>query len=301
MRQTGRVARDVQEVEGVPSATPVAGPTIVRRQLGRRLRRLRDLAGTSVDEVVAHRQLGISRAKLFKIEAGRHPVKPQDVAVLCQHYRASHEETDALTALALATQGDSWWHVYGEDGAVPEWFSLYLDVEPAASTIRTYEAELIPGLLQIPEYAREVYRARNPDDAPGEIERRVKLRMERQAILTRTQPAPPRLHVVLNEAAVLREVGGPGVMAEQVDRLRAAAQRPNITIDVLPLKAGAHAAMESAFVILDFPEPDEDPSVVYIDTPSSAAYLQKTVDLHRYEAIFGYVAAQGIPILEYPR
>jgi len=297
MRQTVRVARDVQEVEGVPSPAPVAGPTLVRRQLGRRLRALRDGAGTSVDEVVAHRQLGLSRAKLFKMEAGKHPVRPQDVAVLCRHYGAPPEEADTLTALALATQGDSWWHRYGED-AVPEWFSLYLDVEPAAATIRTYEAELIPGLLQTPRYAHEVYRARNPDDAPGEIDQRVKLRMERQAILTRSDPAPPRLHVVLNEAVVLREVGGLDVMAEQIGRLRQAAARPNISIEVLPLKAGAHAAMESAFVILDFPDPSDDPSVVYIDTPSSAAYLQKPVDLDRYEAIFGYVRAQAVPIVE---
>jgi len=283
----------------VHAPAPVAGPTVVRRQLGIRLKALREATGASVDDVVAHRQLGISRAKLFKIEAGKHPVKPQDVAVLCGHYAAAPTETEALTALALATHGASWWHVYGDD-AVPEWFSLYLDVEPAAAVIRTYEAELIPGLLQTPEYAREVYRARNPADAAGELDRRVALRMERQAILTRVDPAPPpTLHVVLNEAAVLREVGGSDIMSDQIEGLRKAASRPNISIDVLPLKAGAHAAMESAFVILDFPDPGEDPSVVYIDTPSSAAYLQKPGDLARYEAIFGHVLSQAVPILEY--
>ena len=280
------------------AATPAAGPTVVRRQLGRQLRRLRSIAGQSVDGVVAHRQLGISRAKLFKMEAGKHPVKPQDVAVLCRHYQAAAEETETLTALALATQGDSWWHVYGEN-AVPEWFSLYLDVEPAATTIRTYESELIPGLLQTSGYAREIYRARNPDDEPDEIERRVALRIKRQTILTRSDPPAPRLHVVLNEAAVLREVGGPDIMAEQIDRLRRAARRPNLTIDVLPLKAGAHAAMESAFVILDFSEPDDDPSVVYTDTPSSAAYLQKPADLIRYETIFEHICTQTVSILEH--
>ncbi|MFY1633648.1 helix-turn-helix domain-containing protein [Solwaraspora sp. WMMB335] len=282
------------------ASAPVAGPTIVRRQLGRRLKRLR--AGVSVDEVVAHRQLGISRAKLFKMEAGRHPVKPQDVAALCRHYGASSKETETLTALALATQDDSWWHVYGVD-AVPEWFSLYLDVEPAAATIRTYEAELIPGLLQTPQYAREVYRARNPGshprEYPGDIEKRVAVRMERQAILTRVDPAPPELHVVLNEAAILRQVGGDAVMREQIARLREAAELPNVKVEVLPLAAGAHAAMETAFVILNFPEPDDDPAVVYIDTPSSAAYLQKQVDIDRYELIFGHVSNQSIPVLEY--
>ncbi|MEV4212532.1 DUF5753 domain-containing protein [Micromonospora sp. NPDC049662] len=290
------MAEHSQEVKSV-AASPVAGPTVFRRQLGRQLRRLR--GDVSVDAIVTNPLLGISRAKLFKMEAGKHPVKPQDVAVLCQHYQAAAGETEALTALALATQGDSWWHVYG-DASVPDWFSLYLDVEPAAAEIRTYEAELIPGLLQTLEYARAVYRARNPDADPAEIERRVALRMERQAILTRVDPAPPKLHVVLNEAVVLRQVGGSAIMNAQVARLREAARLPHISIDVLPLGAGAHAAMETAFVILTFANPSDDPSVVYIDTPSSAAYLQKQVDLDRYATIFEHVSKQSVSILEYP-
>ena len=123
------------------------GPTVVRRQLGRRLRQLRDVSGMSVDQVVAERHLGISRAKLFKLEAGKHAVKPQDIAVLCARYGVSAKVTSTLQALALATQDASWWHVYGED-AVPEWFSLYVELEPAAATIRKYEAGCVPGLLQ---------------------------------------------------------------------------------------------------------------------------------------------------------
>jgi hypothetical protein len=294
------VTRDNEKDNKMPVPTPVAGPTIVRRQLGRRLRSLRENAGTSVDEVVSHRNLGISRAKLFKIEAGKHPVKPQDVTVLCTHYQATTEVTEALPALALATHGNSWWHIYGDD-AVPEWFSLYLDVEPAATKIRTYEAELIPGLLQTPAYANAVYQARNPSSRQEEIKRRVSLRIERQTILTRAQPEPPLLQAVLNEAAVLRQVGGPDTMAEQIDYLRSAAERPNISINVLPLTVGSHAAMESAFVILRFPDPDQDPSVVYLDNPSSAVYLQKPADIHRYDTIFDQVLDQSIPILEYLR
>lgn len=284
----------------MPAHAPVARPTLVRRQIGRRLKYMREkIVKKSVDQVVANRRLGISRAKLFRLEAGNHPVKPNDVEALCRYYGADEEVIEALAALALATQDDNWWHVYGED-AVPEWFSLYLDVEPATRAIRTYEAELIPGLLQTPAYARAVYHARNPDDPIDEIDRRVALRMERQAILTRETPAPPpTLHVVLNEAAVLREVGGTAVMRDQIDRLRKAATKPNISVDILPLKAGAHAAMESAFVILDFPDPREDPPVVYIDSPSSAAYLQKPDDLTRYGTIFDQVRRQAVPILEY--
>jgi hypothetical protein len=293
------VARDQHEEGMVPVPAPVAGPTVVRRQLGRHLKALREATGASVNEVASHLQLGISRAKLFKLEAGKHPVKPQDVAVLCGHYGATQEETETLTSLALATTGASWWHVYGED-AVLDGFALYLEIEPITDELSTYESELIPGLLQTPDYARAVYLARSPGDAPEEIERRVALRVQRQAILTRVKPTPPpTLHVVLNEAAVLRQVGGTDVMRHQIDRLRDAARRPNIDINILPLAEGAHAAMESAFVILDFSDPQEDPSVVYLDTPSSAAYLQKPHDVDRYRTIFAHVLKQSVPILEY--
>ncbi len=280
----------------MPASGPTVGPTVVRRQLGRRLRRLRDEAQVSVDTVVANRRLGISRAKLFKLEAGKHAVKPQDVTVLCAYYKASEAELDTLTALALATQGEGWWHVYGDD-AVPEWFSLYVDLEPAAAVIRKYEAELIPGLLQTPEYAWAIYRAAVADDSDAEIERRVAVRMERQAILDRAKP--PRLHVVLNEAAILREVGGADVMADQVAKLRKAAARPAVTIDVLPLGAGAHTAMSGPFTILDFPAPADDPSAVYLETASSAAYLQKPADLARYNAIFDQVRTKTTPLMEF--
>ncbi|MFI5957745.1 helix-turn-helix domain-containing protein [Cryptosporangium sp. NPDC051539] len=279
-----------------PVTTAAATPTVVRRQLGRRLRLLRDTAGVSVETVVSDPRLGISRAKLYKLEAGKHPAKPQDVAALCRHYRASNEELEALTTLALATQGTNWWHIFGAD-AVPEWFSLYVDLEPAAAWIRSYQPELVPGLLQTPEYAVEVYRARNPEDDGAELQRRVGVRMERQAILKR--PRPPVLHFVLNEAVILREVGGSDVMGAQTEKLREMAGRPSVTIDVLPLKAGAHAAMEGAFVILDFEDPQEDPSVVYLDSPSSAVYLQQPTELERYTTIFDHVRAATVPLQEY--
>lgn len=275
---------------------PVAGPTVVRRQLGRRLRRLRAQADVTVDEVVAHRRLGISRAKLFKLEAGKHPAKPQDVTVLCAHYGAAEEETATLTGLALASQEQSWWHVYGEN-AVPAWFSLYVDLEPAASAIRTYEAELIPGILQTRAYALAIYREADPDARPDEIERRVNVRMERQDILDRADP--PQLHAVLNEASLRRRVGGEEVMAGQLEWLRELARKPHVDIDYLPFDSGAHASMAGAFVILDFPNPEDDPSVVYIDTASAAAYLEKTAELKQYNAIFERVLPRARSILEY--
>lgn len=250
----------------------------------------------SVDEVTADRLLGISRAKLFRLEAGKNSVKPQDVAVLCARYGVRSEEVEALQTLAVETQNSSWWHVYGDD-AVPDWFSHYVDLEASASSIRTYEAEAVPGLLQTRDYAWAVYRTYLPDVDDTEIERRVEVRMRRQAIFDR--PKPPTLHVVLNEAVLLRTVGCAEVMRAQLAKLRRAAKRPEITIDVLPLRAGAHPAMNGSFARLDFPDPAEDPSVVYIESAISAAYLQKPAQLARHDAIFEQILTGTIPLQEY--
>lgn len=251
----------------------------------------------TVEEVASYRPLGISRAKLFRLEAGKHSVKPQDIAVLCAHYGiTARDEVETLQALALATQERSWWHIYGDD-AVPEWFSLYVELEPTASLIRKYEAEFIPGLLQTHDYARAVYRAYRPHAAAEEIERLIAVRMDRQKIFDRARGH--RLHAVVNEAVLLRTVGGDEVMAAQLASLRAAAERPGTTIDVLPLRAGAHAAMNGSFAILDFPDPREDPSMAYIETAISAAYLQKPAELERYTAIFTRILPSTIPLQEY--
>lgn len=273
------------------------GPTVVRRQLGRRLRQLRDAAGMSVEEVTSMRYLGISRAKLFRLEAGKHSVKPQDITVLCGRYGiTSVEEIETLQALALATQEQSWWHIYGK-GTVPEWFSLYVDLEPTASMHRQYEVELIPGLLQTRDYAWAVYRTARPDADFEEIERLVAVRMDRQQNFNRAHFN--QLHAVINEGALLRAVGGDRVMAAQLESLHEAAERPGITIDVLPLRAGAHAAMNGAFIRLDFPHPEEDPSMAYVETASSAAYLEKPTEIGRYDTIFTRISASTIPLQKY--
>jgi hypothetical protein len=186
--------------------------------------------------------------------------------------------------------------VYGDD-AVPEWFSLFVELEPAAATIQKYEAELVPGLLQTRDYARAIYRAFQPDAEEAEIERRIAVRMDRQTIVDRS--ASRRLHAVLNEAVLLRNVGGSEVMKAQLTKLREMAQRPQITIDILPLSAGAHAAMNGSFAILEFPRPEEDPSVAYVETASSAAYLQKPAELDRYSSLFKQILNSTTPLLEY--
>nr|WP_211241217.1 DUF5753 domain-containing protein [Pseudonocardia spinosispora] len=121
--------------------------------------------------------------------------------------------------------------------------------------------------------------------------------MARQTIFD--QPYPRQLHAVINEAALLRTVGSAEVMRAQLLKLRQAAERPEITIDVLPLNAGAHAAMNGSFTLLDFPDPSEDPSVVYVETAISAAYLQKAADIDRYATIFTQILPSATRLQEY--
>lgn len=150
---------------------PVTGPTVVRRQLGRRLRRLREQASRTEQEV--ERAKVCSRTTLWRIESGKAPVKMTTVRGLCWFYGAEPEVTDALTRLANGTDEHGWWESHGD--ALPDWFRLYVGLEAAASDIQTYDPELIHGLMQTPEYARAVFRAAEPAASVEAIERRVSL------------------------------------------------------------------------------------------------------------------------------
>jgi len=268
----------------------MAGPTVVRRQLGRTLKRIRTAAGISVDQVVAHRELGISRAKLYRLEAGEHPVKPQDIVVLCQFFGTSSDDIKRLTAMALATQNHS-------DAAIPEWFQLFRDLEPIASRIRTYEGDVIPGELQTEDYARAVYRATQPDNADQGIEHHVAIRLDRQDKLYNRKPAP-RLTTILNEAVLTRPVGGVTVIEAQREHLHELDQRGSVQIRVLPFEVGAHAAMTGAFRILDFDDPD-DPNIVYLEAQVGVRYLQKRAEYDEYERIWKLIHRQSVPLKEF--
>jgi hypothetical protein len=282
-------------MDGVTGGSPVttfAGPTVVRRQLGRALKRLRTAAGASIDQVVANPELGISRAKLYRLEAGEHPVKPQDITVLCQYLKAPKKEISRLTALALATQNHS-------DAAIPDWYEMYRDLEPIASVIRSYQVTALPGYLQTADYARAVIRAVLWHESDALIEHRVRLRLERQQRLFGANP-PPRVLNVLGEEVLTRPVGGVDVQQAQIDHLVQLARRRTVQIRVLPFSVGAHAAMASAFRILDCTDPD-DPNIVYLESHVGARYLQKPSDYADYEHMWKQIYAQSVPLKEFLR
>ncbi|OLE30657.1 MAG: hypothetical protein AUG44_00735 [Actinobacteria bacterium 13_1_20CM_3_71_11] len=272
---------------------PLQGPTVVRRQLGRRLRRLREVAGKTERDLEEANLL--SRAKLWRIETGRTPVKVPDVRALCWLYGVDERTTESLVALAIGTNAQGWQEDYGD--VLPWWFSLYLGLEASATHLYIYDAELVHGLLQTPAYVRAVHEASNPPGDEGAIEQLTKLRQERQRVLTDREP-PLRLTAVFGPGVLARPVGGADAMAEQVRRLQELNGLSHIEIRVLPWTVGAHAAMVSPFTILDFDDPD-DPAVVYLESQTGSRYLEKPEELAEYRRIFDLVHAKSIPIEEF--
>ena len=271
---------------------PVTGQRVVRRTLGRRLTRLRSAAGMSRREV-AEARLGISEPTLHRIETGKVPVTVANVRALCWLYGADESITNALAELALGTSHEEWWDA---SPVIPDWFKLYVGLEASASRICIYDGELVPGELQTIDYARALFHAEQPDDDEG-AERHVKLRIQRQRTLFARKPATTLL-AVLGEGVLKRQVGGPAVIAAQIEQLHKMADRGAVDVRVLPFSVGAHAAMAGAFRILDFDDRD-DPDVVYLESHVGALYLEEQHEVDEYRRIFELVSQSAIPLKEY--
>ncbi len=257
---------------------PDRGSAVGRMLLGIQLRRLREARGISRKE--AGHEIRGSESKISRLELGRVGFKERDVADLLTLYGVT-AEADRAPLLELSRQSTQpgWWNASVD--VLPNWFELYLGLETAATLIRTYEVQFIPGLLQTEDYARTVI---TQSDGPGavsvkDVERRVDMRMSRQRILDR--PDPPRLWAVLDEAALRRPIGQPAVMRAQLERLIAVSKRPNIIVQVMPFAFGGHVAEGGAFSILRFAEPDLS-DVVYSEYLTNALYLDKPSDVYRY-------------------
>jgi DNA-binding XRE family transcriptional regulator len=264
------------------------GPTVRRMLVGSRLRRLRVEAGLTREE--AGEAIRASEWKIHRLENGQVGFKERDVVDLLRLYGVTDPgEVAAVVGMALEANDPGWWHQYGD--VLPQWFRAYVDLEQAATIIRTYEGQFVPGLLQTDDYARSVM-IRGPEEGVEDVEQRVALRVARQAVLTR--PDPPRLWAVVDEAALRRPVGSPEVMRAQLERLIEATKLPNVTLQVLPFAAGAHPAMVGAFSILRFTEEDL-PDVVYLEHLTGAIYLDKREDVRQYLHVMETVAVRGEP------
>jgi transcriptional regulator with XRE-family HTH domain len=254
-----------------------AGPTVRRILVGAQLRRLREDRGITRDD--AGYVIRASGSKISRLELGRVSFKERDIADLLTFYGVEDtEQREALLELARDANTPGWWHDY--DDVLASWFQTYVGLEEAASLIRTYEVQFVPGLLQTEDYARSVIVSGRPELRAEEVERRVGLRMERQKVLSR-KSHPVQLWVVVDEALLRRPIGGTKVMRGQIQRLLELSEKPNITIQIMPFRFGGHAAEGGAFSILRFPEPDL-PDVVYVEQLVSALYLDKREHVDRY-------------------
>lgn len=257
-----------------------SSPTVSRLQLGRELRRLREAAGVSRERAAA--ELECSTSKMSKIETGKATIRAAEVRVLLERYGV--EDRDAVLRLARDARRRSSYRV-------PDWAKTYLGLEAEAAELRIYEPELVPGLLQTSAYASVVIQAANPARDPREVERMVAARVERQERL-RSEDAP-LLWAILNEAVIRRTVGGREIMGRQLEYLASLAEDPNITIQVLPFRTGAHPAMGSSFVHLKLADPP-DAEMIYLENMASADYHDRPPQVAAYFTAFGMLAAAAL-------
>jgi len=265
------------------------GPTVQRMLVGAKLRRLRTDLGLTREQAADH--IRASAWKIHRLENGQVGFKDRDLRDLLDLYQVEDPQEVADTlAMAREANHPGWWQHYGD--VLPAWFRAYVDLESAASLIRTYEGQFVPGLLQTDDYIRAVVQGAHLERSGEEVGRRVRLRMARQTLLTREQP--PRLWAVVDEAALRRPVGGREVMRGQLERLIDATKLANVTLQVLPFAAGAHPAMVGSFSILRFPD-QELPDVVYLEHLTSASYLSKTEEVDRYLHVMESICVRAAP------
>jgi hypothetical protein len=263
-----------------------ANPTAPRRQLGAELRRLRETAQRTVAAVAT--EMDWSESKLSRIETASIGIRPADLDELLEFYGVTAAERDRLTSLAGQSRQRAKWGAYGDNLATA--YENFISFEAEASTIHTYEPQVVPGLLQTNEYAAAVTNIEHTED-PGLVEQRVALRMARQAILTRK--SPPQLYAILDEAVIRRPIGGAAVMRRQLLHLVQNGEMSMITIQVLPFAAGAHRGLTGNFVILEFDGPAEHP-LVYCEGMTGGVIRTDADDLHTYKMSFEALRAMSL-------
>ncbi|MEU6729139.1 helix-turn-helix transcriptional regulator [Nonomuraea wenchangensis] len=274
-----------ESAEGKLLSYAPGSPTVLRILLGTQLRRLRTEKGISRED--AGYSIRASHAKISRLELGQVSFKQRDVADLLTLYGVTDPgERQQLLDLAKQANAPGWWHKYGD--VLPAWFEVYIGLEGAASSIRTYENQFVPGLLQTAGYARAVIELAHEKATRAELDRRVALRTTRQ----RRLESGLTLWAVIDEAVVRRTLGGPDIMRAQIAHLLDVTAERNITVQVMPFDRGGHAAAGGPFSILRFPE-RELPDVVYMEQLTSALYLDKPVDSDHYMEVMDRLSVQA--------
>jgi transcriptional regulator with XRE-family HTH domain len=265
-------------------------PTVKRRRVAATLRSLRTNTGLTLEE--AGRRVAHDGTWLSRIEKAENGIHVNDLRPLLELYGITGEEAQAVIEINQGARTRGWWQPYKKD--IPDWFSDYVGMESEATFIRTYEAQVVPGILQTERYARAVLEASPKPPTAAEIERLVKLRMERHATLTDNDS--PQLRAIIDEGALRRIVGSGEVMREQIDHLLSMSKLNKVDLLVLPFEAGAHAGLDGPFVLFEFEAapkgyPDTvEPRVVFIDYLAGAYYMEEPPELAVYNAAWDRLA-----------
>jgi transcriptional regulator with XRE-family HTH domain len=274
--------------EDLPAEVSRPDSSIARIRLGAQLRRLRDAAGVTPE--AAAWAIRASRSKISRLENGRIGFKERDVSDLLALYGVTDPQLVAGTMeLTAKANAQAWWSKYSD--VLPGWFEPYLGLEAAAQRIRTFDQQLVHGLFQTQDYAREITTVGLRQSTAREINRHVSVRMRRQELLT--APDAPQVWSILDEAALHRPVGGTAVMRAQLRHLTEVARLPNITLQVIPYSVGAHDGVGGSFALLRFTEP-EIPDVVYIEQLTGAQYLDRRNYADQYLDILNRLSALAL-------
>ncbi|WP_158849068.1 helix-turn-helix domain-containing protein [Saccharothrix deserti] len=265
-------------------------PTVLRRYIAFELRRLRETASKS--QLDAAKRLDTSKARIAHFESGRNLPKLTDVELLLPFYGAD-ELVDGFRELIVQTRNAAAVFEWDESMTLPPGFDLYLGLEQGASRIVSYDAMTVMGILQCEPYAEALLRGHDKGLPDIEVQRQIDLRMRRQGALDRDE-SPVELVAVIDEAVLHRQIGGAEVLGQQLEYLLTAAERPNITIRVLPYSAGVHPALHGPFTILEFPI-DRDPGVVYVEDRIGGRYRDDTEDIDEYAAVADRLLELALP------
>ncbi|WP_306316388.1 MULTISPECIES: helix-turn-helix transcriptional regulator [unclassified Streptomyces] len=262
-------------------------PTVGQVVLGRRLRDLREAAGLKREE--AARPLRVAGATIRRMETAEVALKIPYVQMLLELYEVPEREIEAFVALAEDANLPGWWQRFHD--VLPDWFSLYVSLEGAASMIRAYEPHFVPGLLQTEAYARAVFDAGTVGRSrPDEVDRHIDLRMARQSLLDREDS--PHLWVVMDETVLRRAPGGPDVLRGQLDRLVEATRRPNVTLQIAEFATGPHPGTFGPFTLFRFPV-RELPDMVYSEYVTGALYLDARDEVGMHLEVLDHLVTQA--------
>jgi len=259
-------------------------PTVRGRRLIREIERLRHDSGLSME--TAAQRLGWSTSKLYRLENGRSRITSDDLADMLDLYGVRSPRREALIQLGRDARRRGWWTAYADI-----FTGSYISMEAEASSIRV-NADMVPGIMQVPGYAREVIARTRPAISAEDAERRAAARLARQEALFSRQE-PPDIHVVLDEAALHRQVGGPGSFREQLTALAGLADRRNVVLQVLPFAAGANAGMDGRFTMLAFPDP-EDPPVAYVEGLMGDVYVEAGEEVDQFSLAWTHLVTQAL-------